>query len=88
MIPRPKTRQEVREDIAALVKRWDLASEQGTLEEREAAYEKYRKARALQEKFYDARLADFKMPPPSPPRGESLFFVCGLAWIIDASSLS
>lgn len=66
-IRRPKTRQEVREDIIALTKRLDVECEE--------ANKKWREAIALRDKFEDTRLADFKMPAPSPPQGQCLFLI-------------
>ncbi|KAJ7911683.1 hypothetical protein B0H13DRAFT_2328059 [Mycena leptocephala] len=64
-VVQPKTRQETRDALDALYDhRWSAAS---TMDEQDALWKKLEAASQLRKKFMWTRLADFQMPPPSPP---------------------
>ncbi|KAJ7880960.1 hypothetical protein B0H13DRAFT_1891538 [Mycena leptocephala] len=67
-VVRPKTRQETRDALDALYERRSLeCNAASTVREKDAAWKKLEAVSKLKEKFMWTRLADFRMPPPSPP---------------------
>jgi hypothetical protein len=66
-VVRPKTRQETRDALDALYERRSLeCNAASTVREKDAAWKKLEAVNKLKEKFMWTRLADFRMPPPSP----------------------